>query len=333
MKRMYRFTAAFLTAVLVFLSVGCHKAEPIKRSKTYLDLFDTVIEITGYEKDAAQFERVCAEIYALAGQYHALCDIYADHGVIGVKQLNETAMTKPIAVDQKLFALLCFGKEMAIATDGACNIAMGSVLSLWHEARENGILPDETALQKAAAHTDIANLILDEEKQTVYYADAALRLDLGAIAKGYVVERAYELLHDLGKKEGYLLNFGGNIKAVGTKPDQSAWVTGIENPFGDGYLKTVDISEVAVVTSGDKKRGAIIDGVWYHHIIDPKTLFPADYFSQVTVICKDSGVADALSTALYCMDQKSGAALLLKYDAAAIWVYPSGEVISMQDAP
>ncbi len=330
---LFRSTAVLLAAVLVFLSVGCSKSEPVKRTKTYLDLFDTVIEITGYESSAAEFDAVCAKVYALTKEYHALCDIYQSYpGVLGAKALNETAAQNPVKVEDKLFALLSFAKEMAVKTDGACNIAMGSVLSLWHAARENGVLPDADALKAASAHTDIHDLVLDEKEKTVYFADPDLKIDLGAVAKGYAAERAYALLIALGKTDGYLLNFGGNVKVLGDKPDGSEWQTGIENPMGEGYLKTFGISDAAVVTSGSHKRGYTVDGMWYHHIIDPKTLSPADYFAQVTVICSDSGVADCLSTAVFCMDRKEGEKLLRRFDASAVWVAPDGTVFSQNES-
>ncbi len=323
-----RSTAAFLTAVLLFLCTACAAGkQPVRREKTYLDLFDTVIQITGYEDSAAEFDRVCDRIYALCAEYHALCDIYQDHGVTGVGALNETAAVKPVKVDRKLFDLLAFGKEMTLKTDGAFNIAFGSVLSLWHEAQKQGVLPEQQALLDAAKHTDVRDLMLDQAGQTVYFADPALKLDLGAIAKGYAAERAYDLLHELGKQDGYLLNFGGNVRALGAKPDGSEWMTGIENPKGEGYVRTFGICDVAVVTSGDSKRGFFVGGVWYHHIIDPKTLAPARYFSQVSVTCSDSGVADALSTALFCMEKEKGELLLEQFDAAADWVDLRGTVM------
>lgn len=316
--------AALLLAVL--LLGGCAPKEPqqSRYQATFLELFDTVTTIVGYAPSEEAFRETSEAIHHALEEYHQLFDIYNTYpGVVNLKTLNQSAGIAPVEVDGKIMELLKFCREVYNETSGKVNIAMGSVLQLWHEAREDGIadpanakLPEEAALEEAAKHTDLSQLILDEEAGTVFYADPEMRLDVGAIAKGYALEQVCKTA-----PEGLLISVGGNVRATGAKPDGGSWVVGIQNPTGeDGYLHTVQVQDISVVTSGDYQRYYTVDGVSYHHIIDPETLYPGRLWRAVTVLCPDSGLADGLSTALFLLPQAEGQALLDKFGCEALWV-------------
>lgn len=316
--------AALLLAVL--LLGGCTPKEPqqSRYQATFLELFDTVTTIVGYAPTEEAFSATAEAIHDALEEYHQLFDIYNTYpGVVNLKTLNDTAGIAPVEVDGKIMELLTFCREVYDATSGKVNIAMGSVLQLWHEARESGIadpanakLPEEGALEEAAKHTDLSQLILDEEAGTVFYADPEMSLDVGAIAKGYALEQVCKTA-----PEGLLISVGGNVRATGAKPDGGSWVVGIQNPTGEeGYLHTVEVEDISVVTSGDYQRYYTVDGVSYHHIIDPETLYPGRLWRAVTVLCPDSGLADGLSTALFLLPQEEGQALLDKFGCEALWV-------------
>ena len=316
-----------LTLLLaVLLLGGCAPKEPqqSRYQATFLELFDTVTTIVGYAPSEEAFRETSEAIRHALASYHQLFDIYHTYpGVVNLKTLNESAGIAPVEVDGKIMELLKFCREVYNATSGKVNIAMGSVLQLWHEAREDGIadpanakLPEEAALEEAAKHTDLSQLILDEEAGTVFYADPEMRLDVGAIAKGYALEQVCKTA-----PEGLLISVGGNVRATGAKPDGGSWVVGIQNPTGEeGYLHTVEVEDISVVTSGDYQRYYTVDGVSYHHIIDPETLYPGRLWRAVTVLCPDSGLADGLSTALFLLPQAEGQALLDKFGCEALWV-------------
>ena len=216
---------------------------------------------------------------------------------------------------------------------------LGSVLKIWHDVREDAEgdfgylspeeLPTPDELNEAMTHTSIDSLIIDEEAGTVYISDPKASIDVGAIAKGYTVDILAERLIREGA-EHVALNIGGNLRTIGLKPDGSLWVSGITNPDkeADDSLKCrIQIGEVSVVTSGDYERYFISGDKKYHHIIDPETLFPADYFSSVTIITKNSGLADALSTALFCMSYEEGLALAESLEGVEVlWICKDGEV-------
>ena len=164
---------------------------------------------------------------------------------------------------------------------------------------------------------EVRNALLD------YLEDREQSLDVGAIAKGWSTQRVCENL-----PAGFLVSVGGNVCASGPKPENNtAWVVGIQDPEGgaDDYLHTVYVNQESVVTSGDYQRYYTVDGKEYHHIIDPETLYPAKIWKSVSIICTDSGLGDALSTALFLLDLEEGQKLLDKYDAHAVWVDLEGE--------
>ena len=128
--------------------------------------------------------------------------------------------------------------------------------------------------------------------------------------------------------EGLLISVGGNVFATGTKDETGTpWVVGIQDPDGgDHYLHTLYVTGGSVVTSGDYQRNFTVNGQLYHHIIDPETLYPSEYWRSVTILCPDSGLADALSTALFLLPQEEGQALLDKCGARAMWVDRAGNL-------
>lgn len=312
-------------------------SEKTRYSKAYLEFFDTVTQIVGYEDNEEIFTQNCEKVYSLLQEYHQLTDIYHSYeGLNNVRTINRNAGKEPVKVDEKLIDLLEFSKEMCEATDGKCNIAMGSVLSIWHKYREQGIddpeiaeLPPMESLTEAAQHCDIDKLIIDREAGTVFLSDPEMSLDLGAAAKGYAVEKAAQLLMSEGVSSGYSLNVGGNVRTIGTKSDGSDWAAGIQNPDTDDsekpYIVRLKLNDAALVTSGNYQRYYVVDGVRYHHIIDPDTLMPLNNFDSVSILCNDSGEADALSTALFNMSISDGKSLLSKLGGIeAIWVLPDG---------
>lgn len=309
------------------------KEEPKKTqyTATFLELFDTVTTIVGYAENEETFRDIANEIKNELEEYHKLFDIYHDYeGISNVKTINDNAGIAPVETEERLTQFLLDCKEFYASTDGLVNVAMGSVLSLWHEARNTGRdnpkearLPDKDKLAQAAEHMDFEAVVIDEAASTVYIEDPMVQLDVGAVAKGWSVQRIAE-----NAPKGLLISVGGNVCATGPKDEQgTAWVVGIQNPdMTENFLHTVYAKEESVVTSGDYQRAYTVDGKLYHHIIDPKTLYPSKNWRSVTIICKDSGVADALSTALFLLPQEEGQKLLEQYHAEAMWVDAEGDI-------
>ncbi|MBQ8497267.1 MAG: FAD:protein FMN transferase [Clostridia bacterium] len=317
-----------------FLSCGTKLDQYSSHSFAY---FDTVTTVTGYAKSKEEFDLVCEDIFGKLSEYHRLFTIYDRYeGLENLCTVNEwqDGAHRTVKVEARIMDMLLFSKEMYRKTNGKVNIAMGSVLSIWHDYREAGLdepqvaeLPPMEKLGEAALHTDINDLILDEENDTVMLADPAMTLDVGAIAKGYAVEMTARSLEEKGIS-GYVINVGGNVRTVGTKANGEKWTAGIENPEDDGdmpYLEYLYLAGESVVTSGSYQRYYTVDGKDYHHIIDPETLMPAENYRSVSVVCNDSGLGDALSTALFCMDFEEGLRLVESLsDVEAMWVLTDG---------
>lgn len=321
---------ALLLTVAVLFS-GCNGGQK-KYQVTYLTLFDTVTTITGFDDNQQKFEEKAQALHDSLLNYHRLFDIYHDYeGIHNLKTVNDAAGIRPVKADTAIIDLLKDCKEYFTLTGGRVNIAMGSVLKLWHEARTAGLndpehaaLPDSAALSEAAKHTDINALIIDENAGTVYLSDPEMSLDVGAVAKGWALQKAVS-----EAPEGLLISVGGNVFATGPKDSSgNGWVVGISDPDGgEKYLHTLSVTGGSVVTSGDYQRCYTVSGKSYHHIIDPDTCFPGTLWRSVTVICPDSGLADVLSTALFLLDQESGQALLDQCEAEAMWVPAEGSYL------
>ena len=307
------------------------RSEQKQYSATFLTLFDTVTAIVGRADSKAEFEAGAQAIYDELLEYHRLFDIYNDYeGISNLKTVNDQAGIGPVRVDSRIIALLKDCKTYYALTGGKVNVAMGSVLQLWHEARNDSIndpsnayLPEEERLRKAGMHTGLDCVEINEEESTVFITDASVRLDVGAVAKGWAVQRVCE-----DAPEGLLISVGGNVFATGPKDAAGTpWVVGIQNPDGgDQYLHTLSVTGGSVVTSGDYQRNFAVDGQLYHHIIDPETLYPSEYWRSITVLCPDSGLADALSTALFLLPLEEGQSLLDQCGASAMWVDRAGNL-------
>ncbi len=333
---MKRICMILLAACLCVGGVGCG-ARAQKYTAYSFDYFDTATSIIGYAESQAAFDAAVAEIEEQLDAYHQLYNIYQRYdGVTNLAVINARAAGDgAVTVDGRLADMLAFAADMHTLTGGRTNVAMGSVLSIWHTYRERGIadpaaaqLPPMAALTAAAQHTAITDMVVDTAADTVYLADRELTLDVGAVAKGYAVEQVAQWMADEGY-DGWVLNVGGNVRTVGGKPTGEGWLVGIENPDTESdepYIAYLELVDKALVTSGNYQRYYLVGGVRYHHIIDPATLMPSDRYRSVSVLCDDAGVADALSTALFCMDYAAGAALVDSLtDTEAMWVMPDGE--------
>ena len=305
-----------------------------KYSAYEMNYFDTVITVIGYEETREEFDKVANAILSQFAEYHKLYSIYHRfedlENLCTVNDLSDGAH-RTVTVDARIIDMLLYAKEMYAATGGVVNVAMGSVLSLWHNYREIGMaapaeasLPPMESLRAAAEHTDIGALVIDAENGTVTLADPDMKLDVGAIAKGYATECVAQWLEEQGIT-GYLLNVGGNIRAIGPKPDGTPWGVGIDNPLDGDYLAVVKVNGKSVVTSGSYQRFYYVDGKPYHHIIHPDTLMPSEGYLSVSVICEHSGFGDAMSTALFCLPVDEGLALVESIpELEAMWVAEDG---------
>lgn len=336
---MKKYIALFLLLCLIPMALagcGARADDYTKYSMSFFGTFDTVVTILGHAKEQAVFDRVTQEAQQQFERFHKVFDAYnAYEGIHNIYYMNREAPKSPVTVEPELMELLLYCKETQPALRGQVNIAFGAVLSIWHEYREEAEMdparaevPSMALLTEAAQHVDIDALILDPEAGTVYYADPKLRVDIGAIAKGYTTEKVAQWML-ASEMPAFIINAGGNIR-TGNPPEdgRKRWGVSIQNPnelaFGGPSEKDLDIlyvTNVSVVTSGDYVRYYTVDGVRYHHLISTQTLMPGHFMRAITVVCEDSGLADLLSTMLFLMPYEEGLEFVESYEGLeAYWI-------------
>jgi len=334
---MIRRAAAGALCIALALILSGFSPAPKRYQAEFFGLFDTVTTLVGYAPDRESFLAVAEQTRDLLREYHELYDIYnAYEGLNNLKTLNDSAAIAPVKVDLRIIDLIEFAREMYGETGGAVNIAMGAVLRIWNEARlraldnpQDAAVPDLGLLRRAAEHTDFDDIVVDRENSAVYFADPYLKLDVGAVAKGYAVEQVARRLEEAGVRN-LLISVGGNVRAIGGKPGgarEIPWNVSVRNPQGGDDVCAVSVFSSSVVSSGGYLRYYTVGGVKYHHIIAPETLMPARHYLDVTVRCRDSALADALSTALFNMPfEKAYEFAVGKQGVEALWVLPDGAV-------
>lgn len=295
-------------------------------TSTYFDAFDTVLTLHVVAASPDEANVISRDIHALVLELHRQFDIYHSYdGLANLKTLNDSAGNgTPVALPEDAVSLLSLGKDTYAKTEGKVNICMGSVLSLWHDARTNMTAPPAPeALAAAAEHVSPDSLVIDAEKGTAMLTDPVASVDVGAIAKGYVAARVQAYAEAQGI-DSLLFDLGGHVLALGHHPDGNPWRVGIRNPADSSLYTALEITDASVVTSGNDQRFYEWEGRTYHHLIDPATLLPADYHASVTVVIPltHTDVADGLSTALFLMSETEGKALLteLAPEGQGYWI-------------
>lgn len=343
------FKKAWIAVVLLFallfsfFSCDYRSGSPSPKSHSFSTyFFGTTGRFYDYSGSSQKsFDTLAERVENELTEYHKLYDIYNEYeGMVNLATLNRTAGSGPVKVDKRIIDLLLFSKEMYELTGGEVNVAMGAVLKIWHDFREDGKklpaderqLPDINDLRAAAEHTDINDLVIDEENLTVSLLDPEMRLDVGATAKGYAVEMVAAGLEAEGLS-GYVLDVGRNLRAIGTKPSGAGWTAGVVNPLplsSEPYVYKTEIKNEALVTSGSYENFYTVGGVNYHHIINNDSLFPENYYLSVTVRSDSSALCDALTTALFNMPFEVAHPFVLSLnDVFAVFVFPDGAVATV----
>lgn len=304
-----------------------------KHSEKIFEYFDTITTFMAYTEDEEEFKHYTDVLTEELKKYHQLFNSYDRfEGVNNFLTINENAGKEPVEVDPSVIDLIKYSKEMYELTDGKINIAMGSLLGLWHDAREVSVnnpeeakIPEESVLKQASEHKDIDAIEIDEEKNTVYISDPDVQIDIGAIGKGYATKIIANRLREEGLKHG-ILSVGGDDVLFGDNPasENSYYKIAIQNPDledkEEPYSSVVSLKNTSVVTSGDYQRYFMVDGKRYHHIIDPETMYPSTKWRSVSVIMDDIAEADTISTYLFIIGYEEGLEFAKKVGAEVLWI-------------
>ena len=308
----------FLTGVS--LCACAQSAEPVSRQGFY---FDTVIRITLYD---TRDEALLDHCFALADTYEAMFSKTKENSDIWNLNHADGGM---VALHEDTLALLRTALSYAELTDGKVDPTIGSVNRLWNfTGPEAAVLPDDTALAQALTHVDYRAVTINGSMAALN--DPYAELDLGFVAKGYIADRIKEYLVSQGVTSA-LINLGGNVLTIGSRPDGSPFKVGIQEPFAAAGITayTLPVTDQSVVSSGTYERYFEKDGLIYHHILDTKTGYPVwNNLSEVTILCDSSTQGDALSTTCFILGAEKGMELIESLpDTEAVFITCNGEIL------
>lgn len=303
-----RFIKAFSVLILIIMLVGCSNENEVNTSKTTSTTtvndtipaskeffaMDTYMEVDAYgdngEKAVAKAEKEVNKLDSILSTGKSTSEI---------SKLNKN---KKQVVSADTMSLIKESIKISKETNSAFNPTIYPLMELWGFTTKNYYVPKDNEIKTLLNHMDIDNIKIDERKNEVSFKDSNMKIDLGAIAKGYTSSKIIDIFNENNIKSG-MVTLGGNVQVLGKKPDGSLWKVGIQNPIGeDEYLGVLQTSDKAVITSGGYERNFTKNGKTYHHILDPSNGYPANNgLTSVTIISSDGTLADALSTSLFVM--------------------------------
>jgi len=342
-KKILSFLLIFIF-VLTACGSGDEGDEYTRYRASFIGLFDTHTVILGYTKTEEEFSYLTNIIREELVRLHELFDIYNEYdGINNMKTINLNAGIEPVEVDPVVISLLNLSKEAYYETDGLLNIALGSVLNIWHEYRTFGSrnpdlaeLPSLEKLQHANNFTNINDIIIDEENNTVFLRYPEMSLDVGSLAKGYAVELVAQLANDIGLSSA-VISIGGDIRTLDGPPvgTRDVWAIGIQDPdrsMNDiqNTIDTVYVTHQSVITSGDYQRFFVVDGQAYHHIINPRTLMPTSYYRSISVLYPNSATANMIAIAAFLLPLEESLQFVESLGAEAIWILNDASVVTTE---
>lgn len=289
------FIGGLLVAALVLAGCGAQTFAEESSQTREVYAMDTVMTLEAYGQNAdAALDEAITEIERL----DTLWSIASTDGEIA--RLNAE---KQITASADTLALLTRAKEISATTDGLFSTTIAPLMEAWGFTSGDYRVPDEAELSALLAHVDDEEIAISDSKVTI---PAGAKVDLGGIAKGFTSARVMEIFRENGVENG-ILSLGGNVQTLGTKPNGSLWRVGLQDPTDQSALfATLELADKAVITSGAYERNFEQDGIVYHHIIDPRTGYPAESgLSSVTIVSDDGTLADGLSTALFIMGKEA----------------------------
>ena len=309
-----RWIALLLTAVLLLGGCAQNKQERVSGTGFY---FDTVVTLTLYGAPEGLMEQLWQE----CARYERLLSKTVEGS--DVDRINR-AGGQTVTVDAETWQILKSAKEISEKTGGAFSVTIAPLSAQWDFTGGTNRMPAEGERLAALALVDDARLVLGEGC-TVTLPEG-MSIDLGGIAKGYIADKLAEMVR--GKVTGAILNFGGNVYAVGHKPDGSAFSIGVADPANPNEAAAaIRVEDMSVVTSGTYQRCFTLDGITYHHILDPQTGLPADTgLVSASIVAESSMTADALATACIVLGLEESIPLLEQLGLEGMFIDAEGNI-------
>jgi thiamine biosynthesis lipoprotein len=324
-RRVIYFLSLFVPYTLLFtvlLSCSPKKEGLYRKTMILMDTLVTIHVVADSEKAA---DTAMRSAFGEIGKLDTLLNFFSDKSEVGM--INRSAGAPGVRVSPETLEVIEKAVYASENSGGAFDITIGPESSLWDFVSK--VKPPDELIRVKLGLVDYRSIALDKERSVVGLKKKGMLVDLGAIAKGYATDRAVEALKKLGIRSG-LVAVAGDIKAFGLKQDGKPWRIGIRNPRQKGkddeILATVEITDMAISTSGDYERFLIIDGERFHHILDPKTGYPARGCRSASVMAKDGVITDSFSTAVFVLGPKKGMELLTKMGLEGMIVDKEGKI-------
>lgn len=308
MKRIARLSIPVLVVVVVGVGLRQYEARRIVAFDTgFRGVMGTMAQVVAVGPNAIAED--CAD--AGFGQLVRIDNLMSDYQATSeLSKINREAFAGPVVVPVELFALLQTSVEYSRISDGGFDITIGPLVDVWRKAGRTNTTPTEEQLAAARAKVGYEKLTLDPADRSVRFAVAGMRLDLGAIGKGYAVDRAVEAMQKAGAIGG-MVNLGGNIRTFGRPVGRSEWKIGMRDPIDPNHIRfTLRLNDWSVATSGDYERSIFVEGQKVNHILNPATRRGATGLSSVTILARTGLEADALSTTVTVMGKDKGMELI-----------------------
>jgi len=265
----------------------------------------TEVSVYFWVDDPAAGEEIIEEIFAEVDRLNALMSTYVESSRIS--EINRLAASEPVVAGEELFQLIRRSLDISVLTRGAFDITYDSV-GQYYDFREHR-RPDDATIEAERRHIDYHKVELDQASGTVRFLEQGVRINLGGIAKGYVVERGVDILRRHGVEHA-VVTAGGDSRLLGDRRGRP-WMVGIRDPRKDGEVAmSVPLQDEAISTSGDYERYFDEDGIRYHHIIKPSSGRPVEGVHSATVFGPDAVMTDALSTSVFVMGVDEGLKLI-----------------------
>ncbi len=286
---------------------------------------DTLVTISAVSDSDNKAETAIDKAFAEIEKIDNLVNFFSDKSEIS--GINKNAGKKAAAISDETFEVIEKAIYASKETNGAFDVTIGPEIALWDF--HNKVKPEDKEIIQRLSLVNYKALTLYKNPPSAYLKKKGMLINLGGVAKGYAADRAVEVMKKTGIKSG-LVAIAGDIKAFGLRPDSKPWKIGIRNPRAknkdDEIMATIGLTDMAISTSGDYERYFISEGKRYHHILNPKTGYPADSCRSVSVIAKEGAVTDPFSTGIFILGAEKGIKLLEEMRIDGIIVDKDGKI-------